>query len=138
MATTTTKRSGANATRNSSRSSARKRSQAAKRAAATRAARNSGARGLAHRGADLARKGKTPIVAGAAAVAGFAGGAALRRTNGRKVLGKRIPPIRMPHVRKGPSAGKALASTASEIGKAGYKLGQLTSEVRKVREQVEK
>jgi hypothetical protein len=128
----TTKRAGATTTRtNSNRGNARKRRQAAKRAVSARAG---AARGLTRRGAELAREGKTPIIAGAAAAAGFAGGAVLTRNNpGRRVLG-----VRMPRMSRTPSPGKALASAASEIGKAGYKVGQLTSEVRRVREQVEK
>jgi hypothetical protein len=128
---TKTRRSGATATRtNSNRGNRRTRSQAAKRVAPTKP---NAVHSLPQRGAEIARKGKTPMIAGAAAAAGFAGGAVLTRMNsGRKILGKRMPQVRKP------STGKALANTASEIGKAGYKLGQLTSEVRRVREQVEK
>ena len=67
--------------------------------------------------ADVSRKAKTPLVAVGAAVAGIAGGAALAtRRNGKS------------------SAVKAFGFAAKEFGKAGYRLGQLTSEVRRVRE----
>jgi hypothetical protein len=70
-------------------------------------------------------KAKVPAIAAGAALAGVAGGVLVGR-NG-KTGGMNLP-------RK--SMLKVLASGAKEIGKAGYKIGQLTSEVRKVREAV--
>jgi hypothetical protein len=82
--------------------------------------------------ANAARKARTPVIAGGAALAGLAGGAALARMNGqRKLLGLPMPPMG-----GRPSTAKALATAAKEIGKTGYKVGQLTSEVRRVREEV--
>ena len=67
--------------------------------------------------ADVSRKAKTPLVAVGAAAAGVAGGAFLATQRNGKA-----------------SAAKAFGVAAKEFGKAGYKLGQLTSEVRRVRE----
>jgi hypothetical protein len=129
MAQTKTKRTAnASARRNANRTNSRTRTGAAKRA--VKNAQQGAGRGMAQ----AANKAKTPAIAGAAALAGLAGGVALARNgSGRKVGGVRIP--RMPQLNRAPSTGKALASAASEIGKAGYKLGELTTEVRRVREQ---
>jgi hypothetical protein len=70
---------------------------------------------------------------------GLAGGVAISRNgSGKKLLG-----IRMPQIGGGGStkkamegATKALGAAAKELGKAGYQAGQLTSEVRRVRERV--
>jgi hypothetical protein len=80
---------------------------------------------------NVADKAKVPLVAGGAALAGLAGGAALAGRNRRAKLG-------IPRPRNGGSTAKALASAAKEVGKAGYRLGELTAEVRKTREQVAK
>jgi hypothetical protein len=82
---------------------------------------------------NVADKAKVPLVAGGAALAGLAGGAALA---GRNRRGK--PAISIPRPRNGGSTAKALGSAAKEIAKAGYRLGELTAEVRKTREQVAK
>ena len=88
--------------------------------------------------AAMAHKAKGPAIAGGAALMGLAGGIAL--SNGRKSNGRapRLPKnlsLNMPKP-KG-SAVKILGGAAKEIAKGGYKIGQLTSEVRKVREAVE-
>ncbi len=87
----------------------------------------------------VASKAKTPLVAGGAALMGLAGGVAISRNgSGKKLLG-----IRMPQIGGGGStkkamegATKAFGTAAKELGKAGYQAGQLTSEVRRVREHV--
>jgi len=75
-----------------------------------------------------ANKAKLPAIAAGAALAGVAGGVALGR-NG-KARGNLLA------LRSRESIMKLLGSGAKEVGKAGYKVGQLTSEVRKVREAV--
>jgi hypothetical protein len=70
---------------------------------------------------------------------GLAGGVAISRNgSGKKLLG-----VRMPQIGGGGStkkamegAAKAFGTAAKELGKAGYQAGQLTSEVRRVRERV--
>jgi hypothetical protein len=77
-------------------------------------------------------KAKVPLAAGGAAVAGLAGGIALTRDGRRrKVLGVSIPGTR----RSGDTA-KALGTVAKELAKTGQRVGQLTAEVRHVREEV--
>jgi hypothetical protein len=70
-------------------------------------------------------KAKGPVVAGAAAAAGMAAGAALARNGSSRRFGLGKPRMT-----------KVLATTAKEVGKAGYKAGELTAEMRKVREQM--
>jgi hypothetical protein len=77
-------------------------------------------------------KAKTPMIAGGAALAGLAGGAALAR-NGSRGSGLSLP---KPSFGGGTSVAKALGTAAKEIGKAGYKAGELANEVRKVREEM--
>ena len=126
----------------------------------TRAAAE-GATGTLHQVVD---KAKGPALAGGAAVAAIAGGVALAR-NGRGSKGFSLPGvgrrkrrgIHMPHVSMPhPSmphlphlphrsdgettealraTAKALGAAAVEVGKAGYRAGELASEVRRVREQ---
>jgi hypothetical protein len=72
-------------------------------------------------------KAKVPAIAAGAALAGVAGGVVLGR-NG-KSRGMSLPSLGSRE-----SMVKLLGTSAKEIGKAGYKIGQLTSEVRKVRE----
>jgi hypothetical protein len=69
---------------------------------------------------NIASKAKVPAAAVGGMVAGAAGGVALarRRSNGK--------------------VAKAFGSATKEIGKAGYRVGQLTNEVRRVRESVAK
>jgi len=97
-----------------------------------------------------------PAIAGAAAIAATAGAVAIARNGSRKgkgvslpfIGGKRgrlaMPRVSLPHLHR-PSdddskgalraTAKALGGTAVEIGKAGYRVGELTAEVRRVREQ---
>jgi hypothetical protein len=87
----------------------------------------------------VASKAKTPLVAGGAALVGLAGGVAISRNgSGKKLLGMRMPQIGGGDSTKKAMEGaaKAFGTAAKEIGKAGYQAGQLTSEVRRVRERV--
>ena len=95
-----------------------------------------------------ASKAKGPAIAAGAAVAAaaVAGGVAIARHNGRgkKRGGLSMPDVSLPKLHK-PSGdttrdalkatAKALGGAAVEVGKAGYRVGELTSEVRRVREQ---
>ena len=107
-----TKRAGSTRSRGNSRKGARTSAGSKRPASRTRGA------GAAAK--DAGRKAKTPLVAGGAALAGLVGGAVLARRNGSS------------------STAKAFDTAAREFGKAGYRLGQLTSEVRRVREQTTK
>ena len=82
--------------------------------------------------AKVASKAKAPLIAGGAALAGLAGGAALATRNGSRRKG-----LSLPKLGGNGSLTKALGTAAKEIGKAGYRAGELTSEVRKVREQMD-
>jgi hypothetical protein len=97
----------------------------------------------------VAQKAKTPALAGAAAVAGLAGGFALasRGRGPRRVMGVPIPGTRKPLVQvKGPivklkrpggagvgSTSRDLMKAAGEIGNAGRQVGELVTEVQGVR-----
>ena len=86
--------------------------------------------------AAMAQKAKGPALAGGAALVGLAGGLALK--NGGKRNGKGLSKNLSIDFPKGKgSTVKLVAGAAKEIAKGGYKIGQLTSEVRKVREAVE-
>ena len=88
----------------------------------------------------IAEKAKTPALAAGAALAGLAGGMALKNGKGRsKGLPKLPTPavnLSLPKPRR--STAKLVAGAAKQVAKGGYAVGQLTSEVRKVREAVEK
>jgi hypothetical protein len=99
--------------------------------------------------ANAASKAKTPLIAGGAALAGLAGGAVLARNGATKgSLGRsrgRGPNLSMPNLPKpslpkvgtdSASVAKALGTAAKEVGKAGFKAGELATEVRRVREQM--
>ena len=86
----------------------------------------------------VASKAKNPLVAGGAALMGLAGGVAISRNgSGKKLLG-----VRMPQIGGGGSDEEGIGRrhqgtrhrAAKELGKAGFQAGQLTSEVRRVRE----
>jgi hypothetical protein len=81
-----------------------------------------------------ARRGKTPLLASGAALAGLAGGVALgaRGMRRRKVLG--IPVPRRSVLR---SSTKDLARAAKQAGKLGQQVSELTSEVRHTREAID-
>jgi hypothetical protein len=80
----------------------------------------------------IADKAKVPAIAGGAALVGLAGGLALKNGKSRGLSG-RMPSLPKP---KG-STVKVLGGAAKEIAKGGYAIGQLTSEVKKVRDAVE-
>jgi hypothetical protein len=113
----------------------------------------------------VAQKAKSPAIAGgaaAAAAAAIAGGVAIARNGAKKGKGPSLPGlgrrargrISMPHI-SAPhisrphlpkpangetkdalrAAAKALGGVAVEVGKTGYRVGELATEVRRVREQ---
>jgi hypothetical protein len=119
-----------------SRSTARGSSNGSSASAGKRVKSSAGtAAGTARRSgqavAKTASRAKVPLIAGGAAVAGLAGGVALAQ-NGKSRKG-----LRLPALGGRTSMADALMSAAKEIGKAGYKAGELSTEVRKVREQVD-
>jgi hypothetical protein len=87
-----------------------------------------------------AQKAKGPALAGGAALAGLAGGLVIAGRNGpRRVLGVPVPGTARPLVKvKAPrrARGKDLLKAAGEVGSAGRHVGELASEVRRVREQM--
>jgi hypothetical protein len=81
-----------------------------------------------------ARKAKTPLLAGGAAIVGAAGGLALgaRHAHHPKALSRR------PRVMIGPKMkvdSHDLAKAAKEVGQFGMDVGQLASELRRTREE---
>jgi hypothetical protein len=117
------------------------RKSSAKTAGRSRAA----ARKTANGGADaksavesVVKRAKGPAIAGGAALVGLAGGLALN--NGKKrngLIGKGRPKVSLNLPKPKGSTVKILGGAAKEIAKGGYKVGQLTSEVQKVRKAVE-
>jgi len=86
--------------------------------------------------AAMAHKAKGPALAGGAALMGLAGGMAMK--NGGKRNGKGLSKnLSINFPKKKTSTVKIVAGAAKEIAKGGYKIGQLTSEVQKVRKAVE-
>jgi hypothetical protein len=88
--------------------------------------------------ASVVQRAKGPAIAGGAALVGLAGGLALK--NGKKRSGfgagsRSKVNLSLPKP-KG-STVKILGGAAKEIAKGGYKIGQLTSELQKVRKAVE-
>jgi hypothetical protein len=82
-----------------------------------------------------AKKLKTPMIAGGATLAGLAGGLAVaaNRNSRRKVLG-----VAMPQRSNAVSTSKNLASVAQQVALATQRLSELTTEVRRVREETTK
>jgi hypothetical protein len=88
--------------------------------------------------AKAAKRAKTPAIAGGAALVGLAGGLAMRngrRRNGLAAMSK--PRVNLSLPKPKGSTVKVLGGAAKEIAKGGYKIGQLTSEVQKMRKAVE-
>lgn len=76
------------------------------------------------------RKAKTPLLAGAAALAGTVGGVVIGSTHsGGKVLGISLPKPNRVKIRS-----KDLAKAAKEVGRFGENVSELTAEFRRVRE----
>ena len=95
----------------------------------------------------VAKKVKGPAVAGGAALVGLAGGLAIAsRANGpRKLFGVPVPGTRRPLVKittptrvKARGATKDLRKAATEVGTAGRQVGDLVTEVRRVRTELER
>lgn len=75
----------------------------------------------------MARKAKTPLLAGGAAVAGAAGGLALGARQARKSKMMRRPKMKID--------SHDLAKAAKSVGRFGMDMGELASELRKNREE---
>lgn len=77
-----------------------------------------------------ASKAKVPLLAGSAALIGAAGGIVFGATrSGGKVLGLRMPASKRVKIRS-----SDLAKAAKDVGHFGDRVGELTSEIRRVRE----
>ena len=84
------------------------------------------------------QRAKGPAIAGGAALVGLAGGLALKNGNKRSGLAAiPRPKVNLSLPKPKGSTVKILGGAAKEIAKGGYKIGQLTSEVQKVRQAVE-
>jgi hypothetical protein len=88
-----------------------------------------------------AQKAKGPAMAGGAALAGLAGGLVLATRGGRRrVLGVPVPGTRRPLIKISAPRRvrtKDLVKAAGEVGSAGRQVGELASEMRLVREQMD-
>lgn len=79
-------------------------------------------------------KAKVPLLAGGAALIGAAGGAALSAgKSGRKVMG-----VRMPQTKRVKIRSKDLRKAAKEVSSFGEHVGELTSELQRIRKGVSK
>lgn len=129
------KRTGGSKSRSSSSRTAGSRSSGSS-ASRSAASGNGSARGSGNGVARAARKVKTPLIAGGAALAGAAGGLALgtRQSRSSKVMGVRMP--RRPRMRMR-MGSRGLAKAAKGVGEFGAQMGELASELRKNREQTD-
>jgi hypothetical protein len=93
-----------------------------------------------------AKTAKGPALVGGAALAGLAGGLAIaaRGSGPRKLLGVPVPGTRRPLVKintpgrvKARDVSKDLLKAANEVGSAGRHVGQLVSEVQRVRTELD-
>lgn len=82
--------------------------------------------GVSHGVAEAAKKAKTPLIAGGAAVAGAASGLAL---GARRM--RRSKPLRRPLVKVD---SHDVARVAKSVGRLGIEMGELASELRRSRE----
>jgi hypothetical protein len=94
-----------------------------------------------------AKKAKGPALAGGAALAGLAGGLAIASRAGgpRRVLGVPVPGTRRSLVKintprrvKARSTSKDLLKAAGEVGSAGRQVGELVTEVQRVRTELDR
>lgn len=79
----------------------------------------------------MASKGKIPLIAGGAALAGAAGGMALNaaRSGGGKVLGMNVPRRKRVKIRS-----KDLAKTANNLARFGEQVGAVSAGLRNAQE----
>jgi len=84
-----------------------------------------------HAASQVASKGKIPLIAGGAALAGAAGGMALNaaRSGGGKVLGMNVPKRKRVKVRS-----KDLAKTADNLASFGEQVGAISAGLRNAQE----
>jgi hypothetical protein len=94
-----------------------------------------------------AKKAKGPALAGGAALAGLAGGLAIAGRGGgrRRVLGVPVPGTKQPLVKintprrvKARHVSKDLLHAAGEVGSAGRQVGELVTEVQRVRAELDR
>jgi hypothetical protein len=79
---------------------------------------------------EAVRKARLPLLAGGAAIAGTVGGVVLGASrSGGKVLGIKLPAPKRVKVRS-----KDLATAAKEVGRFGENVGDLTTELKRMRE----
>lgn len=103
-------------------------------AKAARVAVKNATKGVGHATAQATNKAKVPLLAGGAVLVGAAGGAALSSgRSGRKVLG-----VRMPQGKRVKIRSKDLRKAAKEVGTFGQQVGELTSELQRIRKGVSK
>jgi hypothetical protein len=94
----------------------------------SRSSRNgASSNGVGHGVAEVAKKAKTPLLAGGAAVAGAAGGLALGVHQARKSKVLRRPMVKVD--------SHDLARAAKNVGEFGMHVGELASELRRNREE---
>ena len=84
-----------------------------------------------HATGQVARKGKIPLIAGGAALAGAAGGMALNaaRSGGGKILGMKVPKRKSVKIRS-----KDLAKTANDLASFGEQVGAVSAGLRNAQE----
>jgi hypothetical protein len=101
-------------------------------AKAVREAVGSAGKDAGHATAQAASKAKIPLLAGSAALIGAAGGVVFGATrSGGKVLGVKMPASKRVKIRS-----SDLAKAAKDVGHFGDRVGDLASEIRRVREGV--
>jgi hypothetical protein len=82
--------------------------------------------------ATAAQRAKTPLVVGAAAAAGIAGGLVAKRlSNGSRSKGMRLSDISLP-IRDGKLDLDAIASAAERVGSFGQQLGDVANALKRV------
>jgi hypothetical protein len=82
----------------------------------------------------VTNKAKVPLLAGGAALIGVAGGAAMTAgKSGRKVMGVPLPQGKRVKIRS-----KDLRKAAKEVGSFGQQVGELTSELQRIRKGMSK
>ena len=105
---------------------------AADSAKAVRETVESAGKDAGHVAAQAASKAKLPLIAGGAVLLGAAGGMALGASrSGGKVLG-----IKMPQPKRVKFRSSDLARAAKDVGHFGEQVGELTTEIKRVREGV--
>jgi hypothetical protein len=130
------KSSSGSKSRASAKSKASGKSQTARKVKSRNGSSSNGAGGAkaAREAVSNVGKAKVPLLAGGAALVGAAGAAALTATrSGRKVMG-----VRMPQGKRVKIRSRDLRKAAKEVGSFGEQVGELTSELKRIREGMSK